>query len=733
MDFQIANTTLSHQYDLECFSKRVDHLFDCHENEEERKKYGVPYFCFVQSSGMGKTKILWDYQNKPDDPKTDPNTKVISFVVIPTHPMTDNDPIFPVLDIDQVGPFLPDISQKTPAEFRAHIKEVFRNVSASLDKTLKTLVNNHLKKHPGTTIRRVALLFDESQQLLKEENGYDAFRFRCIRRWLMEKPTNKTFRTENKLIVVGVFSGTSSKLTNVLFENDEDLSNETEAPSRNLPQHQRQYYEKGPMLHSPFWQTTTTGSCLYLLKEPWKLSEYTRAIYYGRPLFALMEEKGILHGKTQAILFRMLHLHLHKDWALKYQIGLINVLSSRVQLGQVSVEMASDLVANSFANLCACNEDSSVVHLGYFPDPVLARLAMCMMDEDFLIEVEAGKNHFIEIQGKNKEWWSNELKNIFSNEMVRLDKGNGGEIFVALYMLYCGDRRLRKVLNEIVKQQKSGIQAYSQFSVSLDDWLQLLLSGGNFPNGQGPDPSNEDCKASVGFIQVCRNPLRSHSGSWKSQAYLKYIYESGIGFFTCDQLELIDMVIPIRIKSNEEGNTDGFCYVPMLISIKSHEESCETLASEFWKEVDERLNKDGISRAVCLLIVFGSNENTKSFEGQYAIQKTSKISEDLIHGGVIQKAIQVPYDDMFGLSAAFDSMLPTAQLNAGMFASHPFLKAHGSNASCDLNAENALHSKAPKFLKTQHDALHTSLKTGLLGNNPQDSDSTTTPASSVLN
>jgi hypothetical protein len=36
------------------------------------------------------------------------------------------------------------------------------------------------------------------------------------------------------------------------------------------------------------------GSCVYLLKEAWKLSEYECAAYYGRPLFALMMEKGIL-------------------------------------------------------------------------------------------------------------------------------------------------------------------------------------------------------------------------------------------------------------------------------------------------------------------------------------------------------------------------------------------------------------------------------------------------------
>ena len=750
VDFQIQDTKLSHQYDLDCFSQRVDGLFDCHENEEERKKYAAPYFCFVQSSGMGKTKILWEYQNKPDDPKADPKNIVTSFVVIPTDPTTDEKPIFPILNLDRVGPFLQeDITNMTQADIKAHVQKVFRNVCQTLDKTLEALVNKHLDEHPGRRVRRVALLFDESQQLLKEEYGYKAFRFRCIRRWLMEKPTNEnnqtngTFRAQEKLIVVAVFSGTSSKLTNFLFENESDLSKPKQAPSRNFIEHETLYYDKGTMLHSPFWQTTTTGSCLYMLKKKsWKLSEYERAAYYGRPLFALMFEKAILHGKTNEILYRM--LHRRTDWTRNNRIGLINLLSSRVQLGQVSVEMASDLVANSYANLCACDEDLRAVHLGYFPDPVPARLAMGMMDEDFLIDVEVTKDKVVELQGKDKKWWSNELKAIFSNEMVRPDKGDSGEIFVALYMLFCGDR-LRKLHNMGEKQQRWGNQPYSQFSVSLDAWLNLMLSGGKFPNGKNPVSLNEDCKASVGFIQVCRNPLRSYNRSWKllnNQRYLKHIYESGIGFFTCNKGKTIDMVVPIRIKRATRGNTDGFIYVPMLISIKSHADFTDSVATSFWTQLNERLERDKMPRALCLLIVFGSDEDTKPFEGDFA---THKIAKDLLKG-VVRKELRIPHDDVFGLSAAFADILPTAQFNADMFASHAFLKAHGSDSRQALNAKNALYSKAPKDLKTQHDALRTALKNpsrtsrrsrcnalyaalkvkkqGLLGN-PQDADSST--------
>ena len=97
---------------------------------------------------------------------------------------------------------------------------------------------------------------------------------------------------------------------------------------------------------------------------------------------------------------------------------LINLLSSGVQLGQVSVEVAADLVANSYANLCAYNDSSRVVHLGYCPDPVPARLAMCMMDEDECMDVEVKKEWFVAFKGQEKERWSKALLATFSNEMV---------------------------------------------------------------------------------------------------------------------------------------------------------------------------------------------------------------------------------------------------------------------------------------------------------------------------
>ena len=689
VDFQIKDSNLSHKYDLDCFSDRVDDLIRCHENPGERIKYVAPYFCFVQSSGMGKTKILYEYQQMSYEQKG-----VASFVVIGNGTTS----IFPKLDLANVGPRpkknLEEMSELDMTKFR---KSVASHIFDTLDKELEGLVTNH--SH-ANDVQKVALLFDESQYLLKEEFGQEAFRFRCIRRWLMEKPRNNNFRSDRRLTVVAVFTGTSSKLTNFLFESDSDLA-QPAPPSRFFVPADRDYFSKGRMLHRPFIQTTTMGSCRDLINSTLMLSEYERAAYRGRPLFAQMAKQGLLHESIPTILLRMLR---DVNWQDDNRNGWINILATRMQLGQVSADVAADLVAKAYANLCSYNEDSRLVRLGYLTDPVPARLAMGMMDADFRVNATIRLTDR-ELRGQNKTWWTEKLFYLLSNEMVRPDKGDSGEISVALYMLFCGDL-LRKAFN--VENERSNPEAipYSQFSVSLDAWLQVMLSGGKLP-----DAPIDDCEVSVGFIQVCRNPLRWYSDSWrcfKDPDFLKYIYESGIAFYTCNNCALIDMVVPLRIKSNGKGSIDGFCYVPMLISIKSRQQFTQLEADKVFGNMAERADADGLERALCFLIVFGSSPGTKPFEGNFSLTKDSmKVSEQLMNG-IVMKEMRVPYNDEFGLSAAFNAKPTPAQLEADLFASHDFLNAHTSDDN--LTASSALYSGVSAGLTSKFTALWNALK-----------------------
>jgi hypothetical protein len=59
-DFQIKESPLSHTYDLMALKHRVMDLFQWYDKDEIRNKYLAPYFPLIQSSGLGKTKLLYE-------------------------------------------------------------------------------------------------------------------------------------------------------------------------------------------------------------------------------------------------------------------------------------------------------------------------------------------------------------------------------------------------------------------------------------------------------------------------------------------------------------------------------------------------------------------------------------------------------------------------------------------------------------------------------------------------
>ena len=53
---------LKHTFDTTRFHARILALFDWHNNAKETKTYMAPYFPLIQSSGMGKTKLLYEFR-----------------------------------------------------------------------------------------------------------------------------------------------------------------------------------------------------------------------------------------------------------------------------------------------------------------------------------------------------------------------------------------------------------------------------------------------------------------------------------------------------------------------------------------------------------------------------------------------------------------------------------------------------------------------------------------------
>ena len=67
----IAGTSLSHAFNLDAFATQVYDVFQTYYDKQEASEYLGPYFVFVQSSGMGKTKILYEYARNVKSEQSD--------------------------------------------------------------------------------------------------------------------------------------------------------------------------------------------------------------------------------------------------------------------------------------------------------------------------------------------------------------------------------------------------------------------------------------------------------------------------------------------------------------------------------------------------------------------------------------------------------------------------------------------------------------------------------------
>ena len=81
------------------------------------------------------------------------------------------------------------------------------------------------------------------------------------------------------------------------------------------------------------------------------MSEYYRAIHYGRPLFQKLREENKLNSQAiWTIGSRMVMRNFQYSNWIENEASRMSVLGTRIQMGQTSTEMASDLVAGGYAN-----------------------------------------------------------------------------------------------------------------------------------------------------------------------------------------------------------------------------------------------------------------------------------------------------------------------------------------------------------------------------------------------
>jgi hypothetical protein len=581
----------------------------------EEEKYISPYFCFIQSSGMGKTKLMYEFAKltRMTSPNADEGPSNVSEEFS--------------CDLILSGDIL--IEKNVPESDVFDCKLDLRRFVLDPNKEASTVANNiydHLEEELVTkrsTCRPMkkthVFLFVDAQVFLDAHYGFEAFVFRCIRTWLRTKRDGTT--------TIAVFSGTSSSILNysVLTDLLEDNMLEKVSPSRD-PYNDERFYPRGFKTFEPFF-TLTTIAVLNPKEDIPNQSDYNKSILYGRPLFAKMHQQGQLEPNIETILKRLL-LYTGEEgfaWSKKNESWL-SVLATRVQMGSTTVNVVSRLVAKGYANLTGVAGNSATFVC--MPDPVCARLAMCMMDENWRLG---------SFKGKSKKWWSKAVGTIYATGLCLPDKGDVGEVLTALYLLFCCDECRRSMDNNF---------DYKTFSVPLGDWIDAIIEKRSSSEAKNLPAS----QVRVSFIQVCRDYMRAPWIGLADQVFLENLYNAGTAFYTYPGCDLIDFVAPTVITT---GNTKP-TYSAVLVSIKSRLYLGPRDAKRLCAQMKRKANACKLKSALCIVCVFG--QEAVSNYGQYNFD--SSMLRELEEGKNVATVLRLPRYDRFGLTDIFLEIPP---------------------------------------------------------------------------
>jgi hypothetical protein len=668
VDYHIADTDLEYRFDLDQFVEKIQYVAkEWNRTKDKSKdlgkeKYIAPYFCFIQSSGMGKTKLMYEFakltrKDSSDDHEGASNVSKdfsCDLILSSAGILVNNSNVFD-LKIE-LRDLLRQDSNQGATDVANKIYECLEDELVTKRSTVREMKKTHV------------FLFDEAQELLETHYGFQAFLFRCIRTWLRKKRGRKK---QGRTTVIAVFSGTSSAILNYTVKTDllKDDDLKPVSPSRDSQSNQNDlyYYFRGSKTFEPFF-TLTTMAVLKPKKEIQYLSDYDKSIRYGRPLFAKMHENEVLDEKLETVLRRLL-LHTGEEGfdLTQHAESWLSVVATRVQMGCIKLDVVSKLVSKGYANLTGVS--SNFATFIYMPDPVCARLAMCMMDDEWRLS---------EHQGKSKEWWSAAVKTLYSTGLCLPDKGDLGEVLTALYFLFCGDA-CRKNLDDNLD--------YKRFSVPLEDWIgSLQLSSEDADaaiekqsHSCSPGkPKSEPSKIFINFIQVCRDYLRAPWIGLSNQVYLKNLYDAGTAFYTYPGCDLIDFVAPTII-SDTTGNKKP-TYSAVLVSIKSRLYFSPNKAKKLCCDLKDKADKSQLKSALCIVCVFG--QTMKSDDKDYTYN-ASQMLRDLNDGRNVATVLRIPRNDRFGLTDIFIDMTTTPE-QSELLSAHSFLRAWGQKLQANL-------------------------------------------------
>jgi hypothetical protein len=522
---------LKHEIDVDAFEERVGALFKWHTKGEttEMFTYMAPYFPVVQSSGTGKTRLFTAFRDETNAIANSKNYDCKTVLCCSNEAeAVDKDGIY----FDATLRLRKDKSDE----------ETISDEMLSITKFLQNLLSKSTKD-------KLVLLFDEAQFLLRNNGSA----FRRVRWWLRE---------ERHKQVVAVFAGTTSKLA--YLYSDSAPSGFSRDPN-DVYWNWKEGNDSSPTKrYDPFYLLCTIGCFRDDAPTSGDLSDFRRAAYFGRPLFAYaLVDNGdnrrsgngvvIANSQLHAITKRMLTNRPTVRWE-KHKTAICSILGSRVQMGMTtSFVVASELVSSAYAHLVHFYADENndttqaAARISFMPDPVCAALAMGLMHKDWTLTNGEGKDP---ITGKNPMFWSREAMLLLASGFCLPEKGNAGDIMGALYMLYCGDV-LRHAADKSLRT----------FSVPLREWYSLMRD--NTRKSEDDKASSSDLRMDVNFIQVCCNYFRAHS--WRTQEALELMYKSGTAIYVFPDCDAIDIVAAIRVMHNGEP-----FYHPMLVNVKCY-------------------------------------------------------------------------------------------------------------------------------------------------------------------
>ena len=362
-----------------------------------------------------------------------------------------------------------------------------------------------------------------------------------------------------------------------------------------------------------------------------------------------------------------------------------------------SFHTLSTLISSGYACLVDFRQQDDikstpVALVSFMPDPVCATLAMRFMNKNW----QDG-----ELKGKERRFWVEQAEKAFTTKLCLPDKGDAGEIFAALYMLFCGD---------MLRQDTAA--PFSTFVVPLDDWFALLKNCGKEQIVEEEQTNEEglvsktaafltmvritrarakrdkqielmgETTSTVSFVQVCRNDFRSHS--FCEAETLEYMYRAGLGSYAFKNCRAFNIYASIRVVGKSESQVS---YHPLLVSVKNWARATkgdvQGWMSTMMSFLDE-LRPGEDPSAVCLIILLGCS-NAPNMTGDMAGDGLNSQSLKPFPAVDVFRLVHV-HEDEFGVSDAIQNLGAGSELSE-IYSSHAFM-------ACENSADNLLRTSS---------------------------------------